>query len=56
MQNTGSRLRSVHVRNCFADKQNIIHLVAYICSICLQVMKKYLKLRKHTLRNIDRFM
>ena len=51
MRNSCSR--SVHVSDCFdGDKQNIVHIVAYIC---LQVMRKYLKSRKHTLKNIDKF-
>ena len=34
------------------DKQNIVHLVF----TCLQVMKKYLKLRKHAFKSIDKFI
>ena len=37
------------------DKQNIVQVVAFIF-ICLQLMKKYLKLRKHTFKNIYKFV
>ena len=52
-----SRSRSVNISDCFdSDKQNIIHLVRYLYDY-MQVMKKYLKLRKHTCtcKSIDRF-
>ena len=43
--------RILHVSDCFV--RNRIQFTTYI--ICLQGMKKYLKLRKHTFKNIDKF-
>ena len=47
-----SRSLSVHISDCFdSDNQNIVHLIY----IRLQVMKKYLKLRKHTFKTLTGF-
>ena len=48
-----SCLRSLHVSDCFVI---LVHLVAFIYSYAYKyIMKKYLKLRKHTFKKIHKF-